>query len=86
MGEPSFELWCSVLSWLLQHMTGRALADAPEYVTRCLREWHGRGLSARHVAERLAECRWPARATLTRFYTDDRAARVYARLVAQGVV
>ena len=59
---PAFDLWTGVISARMQDYTGRTLADAPAWMIRPLREWHRRGWAAIDVAERLAECRWPARA------------------------
>lgn len=77
---PEFERWCAVVSTRLEDYTGRGLADAPVWMLRGLVEWHARGWAAVEVAERLAECRWPARVTVSRFYTDRRPAELRAQL------
>ena len=76
----AFSHWTGTVSLRLEDYTGRTLADAPGWVLRALPEWYRRGLSAHEVADRLADCRWPARATLSRFYTDRRPADVRKRL------
>jgi hypothetical protein len=75
-----FDRWTEDISTFLLHWVGRTLADAPEYMLRGLADWYGQGWLARDVAERLADCRWPNRATLVRYYTDRRPKRVLAAL------
>jgi hypothetical protein len=78
--RPPFDLWTAVISARLADYTGRTLADAPAWMVRALPEWHRRGWAARDVAERLADCRWPARATVERFYVDQRSMEILARM------
>jgi hypothetical protein len=68
---PAFDLWTGVLSMRLEDYTGRTLAEAPAWMVRALPEWHQRGWPASAVAERLADCRWPAR-----FFIDRRTTRI----------
>jgi hypothetical protein len=65
-----FDRWTGDVSTFLIHYAGRSLAEAPDYILRGLPEWHARGWRAQDVADRLADCRWPAQATLVEFYTD----------------
>ena len=76
----TFDQWSNDVSVFLEHYVGRSLADAPLYMLRGLADWYLQGWLARDVAERLADCRWPPRATLVRFYTDRRPREVLAAL------
>jgi hypothetical protein len=75
-----FDRWTNDVSVFLEHYVGRSLAEAPDYMLRGLPEWHARGWRAQEVADRLAECRWPAQATLVEFYTDPYPKQVLAAL------
>jgi hypothetical protein len=77
---PTFDHWASAVSVYLEHYAGRPLSDAPAYMLRGLADWYLLGWAAQDVAERLAGCRWPPRATLVRFYTDRRPREVLAAL------
>jgi hypothetical protein len=77
---PTFEQWASAVSVYLVQYAGRPLADAPGYMLRGLADWFLQGRTAHDVAERLAECRWPQRVTLTRYYTDRRPDEVLAAM------
>jgi hypothetical protein len=75
-----FDRWTNDVSAFLMDYVGRPLADAPGYMLRGLGDWYLQGWLARDVAERLADCRWPPRATLIRYYTDRRPKEVLAAL------
>lgn len=80
--NASFEMWCATVNLYLEGYAGRSLADLPDLGNR-LERWHAAGIPAQRVAEALRAWCPKTKATLVRFYTDQRPVEVLKQMQAK---